>query len=51
MPPTSQPTVLVILDGFGHSQEKKYNAIDQAAMPHFKKWLKEQLIFNNDELN
>lgn len=29
----SKPTILVILDGFGYSQEKKYNAIAQAHTP------------------
>ena len=34
----SKPTVLVILDGFGYSAEKKYNAIAHAYMPHFNAW-------------
>lgn len=36
---STKPTVLVILDGFGYSPEKKYNAVAQATMPNFKKWL------------
>jgi 2,3-bisphosphoglycerate-independent phosphoglycerate mutase len=32
------PTVLVILDGFGYSTKKKYNAIAHAHMPYFNAW-------------
>jgi len=32
------PIALVILDGFGYSTEKKYNAIAHAHMPHFNQW-------------
>jgi 2,3-bisphosphoglycerate-independent phosphoglycerate mutase len=32
------PIALVILDGFGYSTEKKYNAIAHAKMPHFNQW-------------
>lgn len=32
------PVVLVILDGFGYSLEKQYNAIAHASMPYFKEW-------------
>jgi 2,3-bisphosphoglycerate-independent phosphoglycerate mutase len=32
------PTALIILDGFGYSAEKKYNAIAHAYMPHFNAW-------------
>jgi 2,3-bisphosphoglycerate-independent phosphoglycerate mutase len=32
------PTALIILDGFGYSTEKKYNAIAHAHMPHFNSW-------------
>ena len=32
------PTALVILDGFGYSTEKKYNAIAHAHIPHFNQW-------------
>ena len=35
---TTHPTALVILDGFGYSTEKKYNAIAHAHMPHFNQW-------------
>ena len=34
----SYPVVLVILDGFGYSVEKKHNAIARANMPHFTQW-------------
>jgi 2,3-bisphosphoglycerate-independent phosphoglycerate mutase len=34
-----KPTALVILDGFGYSSEKKFNAIAQSDMPHFESWL------------
>lgn len=33
-----RPVALVILDGFGYSTEKKYNAIAQANMPNFNAW-------------
>ncbi len=33
-----QPTVLVILDGYGYSPEKKYNAIYHAHKPHINAW-------------
>lgn len=32
------PVALVILDGFGYREEKKYNAIAHAHMPHFNSW-------------
>ena len=32
------PVALVILDGFGYSLQKKYNAIAQADMPHSNQW-------------
>ncbi|HLJ30944.1 MAG TPA: 2,3-bisphosphoglycerate-independent phosphoglycerate mutase [Candidatus Babeliales bacterium] len=32
------PVALIILDGFGYSPEKKYNAIAQAQMPYFNQW-------------
>lgn len=35
---TMYPTALVILDGFGYSEEKKYNVIAHAYMPNFKRW-------------
>jgi 2,3-bisphosphoglycerate-independent phosphoglycerate mutase len=34
----NNPVALVILDGFGYSTEKKYNAIAQAQMPNFNTW-------------
>jgi len=34
----TSPVALVILDGFGYSPDKKYNAIAHARMPHFKEW-------------
>lgn len=36
-----QPTVLVILDGFGYRKEKKYNAIYHANTPHLDHWFAE----------
>ncbi|MEX0939835.1 MAG: 2,3-bisphosphoglycerate-independent phosphoglycerate mutase [Candidatus Babeliales bacterium] len=36
----SSPIVLVILDGFGYSEEKKYNAIAQARKPNIDYFLK-----------
>lgn len=35
------PTALVILDGFGYSEEKKYNAVAHAHMPYFNSWWKQ----------
>ena len=32
------PTVLIILDGLGISDEKKYNAFSQAKTPHLDRW-------------
>ena len=32
------PVALVVLDGFGYSSEKKYNAIADAHIPHFNQW-------------
>jgi 2,3-bisphosphoglycerate-independent phosphoglycerate mutase len=32
------PLALIILDGFGYSPEKKYNAIAHARTPHLDKW-------------
>lgn len=37
----TNPTMLVILDGFGWREEKKYNAIAHANTPCFDKWMKE----------
>lgn len=37
----NHPTALVILDGFGYSAEKKYNAIAYAHMPNFNAWWKQ----------
>lgn len=34
----NHPVALVILDGFGYSTEKEYNAIAKADMPHFMQW-------------
>jgi 2,3-bisphosphoglycerate-independent phosphoglycerate mutase len=34
----TNPVALIILDGFGYSKEKKYNAIAHARMPHFNAW-------------
>ena len=34
-----KPTALVILDGFGITEKKEYNAIAHAHMPHFNQWL------------
>ena len=33
------PTMLIILDGFGYKKEEKGNAIKSAQMPHWNKWL------------
>jgi 2,3-bisphosphoglycerate-independent phosphoglycerate mutase len=35
---SAHPTVLVILDGYGYSPEKKYNAIANAHKPHIDAW-------------
>ena len=35
-----KPTVLIVLDGFGYSIEKKYNAVAHAHMPYFNAWWK-----------
>lgn len=34
----ANPTALIILDGFGYREEKKYNAIAHARMPYFNAW-------------
>jgi 2,3-bisphosphoglycerate-independent phosphoglycerate mutase len=34
----NNPVVLVILDGFGHSEQTTYNAVYHASMPNFKQW-------------
>lgn len=34
-----KPTLLIILDGFGHAPPGKYNAISQARTPHLSDWL------------
>ena len=36
-----QPTLLVILDGFGYRKEKDYNAIYHADTPHLDRWFAE----------
>lgn len=36
-----KPIVLIILDGFGYSPEKEYNAIAQADAPHLHAWFRE----------
>jgi 2,3-bisphosphoglycerate-independent phosphoglycerate mutase len=33
-----KPVALVVLDGFGYSQNKQYNAIAHANMPNFNQW-------------
>lgn len=33
-----KPTALIVLDGFGFSEQKKYNAIAQANTPHLSAW-------------
>ncbi|EKD48827.1 MAG: hypothetical protein ACD_64C00114G0006 [uncultured bacterium] len=38
---TTNVTMLVILDGFGWRENKKYNAVAQAKKPHFDAWMKE----------
>ena len=35
------PVVLVILDGFGYSVDKQYNAIAQANIPHMRRWMQQ----------
>jgi len=35
-----RPFVLVILDGFGYADKKKYNAVTHANIPHITQWLK-----------
>jgi len=35
----NKKAMLIILDGFGHSDEVEHNAIQLAQTPHFKKWL------------
>jgi len=35
------PIALLILDGFGHSVQQKYNAIAQAKKPHINQWLQQ----------
>lgn len=37
----NSPTALVILDGFGYSEKHDHNALSQAKMPHFKRWIHE----------
>lgn len=36
-----KPTVLLILDGWGHSEETRHNAIAQANVPHFNRLWRE----------
>ncbi len=36
---SKQPTVLVILDGFGYSEQTTFNAIAHARTPHIDRWL------------
>lgn len=36
---TKNPIVLVILDGFGYRENRTFNAIAQAKMPHLNNWL------------
>lgn len=36
-----KPTVLIILDGWGHSEETRHNAIAQANVPHFNRLWRE----------
>ncbi len=36
-----QPTVLVILDGFGHAEASNFNAVTQANTPHLSSWFKD----------
>lgn len=33
-----KPTVLVILDGYGHAPKSKFNAVSQAHTPHINHW-------------
>jgi 2,3-bisphosphoglycerate-independent phosphoglycerate mutase len=37
----STVTVLIILDGFGYSLDKEYNAIYHAVTPHYDAWMQE----------
>ena len=37
------PTVLLILDGWGHSEETRHNAIAQANVPHFNRLWRDKL--------
>jgi 2,3-bisphosphoglycerate-independent phosphoglycerate mutase len=37
---TKKPTLLLILDGFGYREDKKYNAIANASMPNYQRLLK-----------
>ena len=39
--PHSSVTMLIILDGFGYCEEKKYNAIYHAKTPNYDAWMKE----------
>lgn len=41
MTTTRKPVVLIILDGWGHSEETQYNAIAHAHAPHFNRLWKE----------
>ncbi len=38
---TKHPTVLIVLDGWGHREEKKHNAIAEAGTPFFDSLLRE----------
>lgn len=40
MKKTIRPTVLVILDGFGHAPASDFNAVTQAKIPNINSWLK-----------
>jgi len=42
MTTTPKPLVLIILDGFGHSEHHEYNAVYAAKMPVFQRLLKQQ---------
>ncbi|HEV2916536.1 MAG TPA: 2,3-bisphosphoglycerate-independent phosphoglycerate mutase [Candidatus Babeliales bacterium] len=37
----NNPVMLIILDGFGYSNDTQYNAIYKAQMPYFKQWMHE----------
>ncbi len=39
--PTSPVTLLIILDGFGYREEKKYNAIYHAKTTYYDAWMRE----------